>query len=73
VTAAALGTGTNRRFDSLSLGSFVVLGLPDGMLGTVWPAMRHSFGEPVGDLGLMLLATTAGSVLGAALAGVFPA
>jgi fucose permease len=53
----------------LSLGSFVVLGLPDGMLGTAWPAMRATFGAPVGELGLILLITTAGSVLITAFVG----
>ncbi len=53
----------------LSLGSFVVLGLPDGMLGTAWPAMRDTFGAPVGDLGLILLLATAGSVLVTAFVG----
>jgi fucose permease len=47
----------------LALGSFVALGLPDGILGTVWPSMRATFGVPVGDLGLILLLGTAGSVL----------
>ena len=53
----------------LSLGSFVVLGLPDGMLGTAWPSMRATFGAPVGDLGLILLVTTAGSVMVTAFVG----
>ena len=52
MTAASKAVpGTDRSFDLLSLGTFVVVGLPDGMLGTAWPPMRHSFGEPVGDLG----------------------
>jgi len=34
-----------------------------------WPAMRHSFGEPVGDLGLVLLINTAGAVVVAAFVG----
>ena len=33
------------------------------MLGTAWPAMRQSLHAPVGALGLVLLAATAGSVL----------
>ena len=53
----------------LSLGSFVVLGMPDGMLGTAWPSMRATFGAPVGDLGLILLVTTAGSVMVTAFVG----
>jgi fucose permease len=60
---------TNRSFDLLSLGTFVVLGLPDGMLGTAWPAMRRSFGAPIGDLGLILLVNTAGAVVIAAFVG----
>jgi fucose permease len=61
---ASSGTGTaSRASDVLGLGSFVVLGLPDGMLGTAWPSMRHTFGVPVGDLGLILIIATAGSVL----------
>jgi fucose permease len=59
----------NRRSDMLALGSFVVLGLPDGILGTAWPSMRATFGAPVGDLGLILLLATAGSVLVTAFVG----
>jgi hypothetical protein len=51
---------TDRRFDLLGPGTFVIVGLPDGMLGTAWPAMRHSFGVPVGDLGLILLVSGQG-------------
>ena len=51
-----------RWVDGLSLASFVALGLPDGMLGTAWPEVRHTFGVPVGYLGLVLLVFTAGSV-----------
>ena len=58
-----------RSTDLLSLGSFVVLGLPDGMLGTAWPSMRVSFGASVGDLGLILLIATTGSVLVTAFVG----
>jgi fucose permease len=65
-----MGTGAARRStDLLSLSSFVVLGLPDGMLGTAWPSMRVTFGAPVGDLGLILLIATTGSVLVSAFVG----
>jgi hypothetical protein len=47
----------------------VVLGLPDGILGTAWPPARATFGTPVGDLGLILLLATAGSVLVTAFVG----
>jgi fucose permease len=69
VTAALSPASTDRRFDLLGLGTFVIVGLPDGMLGTAWPAMRHSFGVPVGDLGLILLVNTIGSVVVAAFVG----
>src|SRR5205814_1824063 len=59
----------SRSSDLLSLGSFVILGLPDGMLGTAWPSMRATFGAPVGDLGLILLISTVGSVLVTAVVG----
>jgi len=47
----------------------VVLGLPDGILGTAWPSMRATFSAPVGDLGLVLLLATVGSVLVTAFVG----
>jgi fucose permease len=59
----------SRAFDLLSLASFVLLGMPDGMLGTAWPSMRASFGAPVSALGLILLVTTAGSVIVTAFVG----
>jgi fucose permease len=59
----------SRGSDLLSLGSFILLGLPDGMLGTAWPSMRATFGAPVGDLGLILLISTIGSVLVTAVVG----
>jgi fucose permease len=39
------------------------------MLGTAWPAMRQSFGVPVGALGLILLVSTVGSVVVSAFVG----
>ena len=55
-------TVTQRRLDVLSLATFVALGLPDGMLGTAWPAMRVSLHAPVSYLGLILVGATVGSV-----------
>jgi fucose permease len=69
VTPTIAPVRPDRRFDLLSLGTFVIVGLPDGMLGTAWPAMRQSFGVPVGDLGLILLVNTVGSVVVAAFVG----
>ena len=47
----------------------MVLGLPDGMLGPAWPAMRATFGAPIAELGLILLVTTVGSVAVTAVVG----
>lgn len=58
-----------RAFDGLVLYSFVVLGLPDGALGTAWPAVRKGFGAPLAYLGVVLLAGTAGSVLSSSVVG----
>src|SRR5580692_4665172 len=67
--AAGTPTVADRKFDLMSLGTFAVLGLPDGIFGTAWPAMRHSFGAPVGALGLILLINTIGSVVVATFVG----
>ena len=64
VSAAPRGAaGTSRTLAALGLGGFVVLGLPDGMWGTAWPAMRHTFHQPLGSLGLILLFATAGNLV----------
>ena len=55
--------GASRTLAGLGLGGFVVLGLPDGMWGTAWPAMRHTFHQPLGSLGLILLFATAGNLV----------
>jgi fucose permease len=68
-SAPRTASAASRTFDLLSLGTFAVLGLPDGMLGTAWPAMRHSFGAPVGALGLVLLINTVGAVVVSAFVG----
>ncbi|MDA8297742.1 MAG: MFS transporter [Actinomycetota bacterium] len=53
----------------VSLGSFVVLGLCDGALGTAWPAIGHALHLPIGDLGLVQLAGTAGFLSASAVSG----
>lgn len=39
--------------------AFISLGLPDGVLGVAWPAMRGGFGEPLEAAGLITLVVTA--------------
>jgi fucose permease len=54
----------------MALYAFVALGLPDGLIGTAWPSVRHSFGAPLAELGIVLVVGTAGSVASAAVAGL---
>ena len=43
--------------------AFISLGLPDGVLGVAWPAMRGGFGEPLEAAGLITLVITACSAV----------
>lgn len=49
--------------------AFVVLGLPDGMLGVAWPALRHGFGQPLASLGELLIASLCGYMAVSSTAG----
>lgn len=48
---------------------FVSVGLPDGMLGVAWPAMRDEFDAGDGAVGLLLVTFTTGYVLSSVCAG----
>jgi fucose permease len=48
---------------------FIVLGVPDGMLGVAWPSMQSTFGVALGQMGVLLLATTGGFLLTSFSAG----
>ncbi|HET9061121.1 MAG TPA: MFS transporter [Acidimicrobiales bacterium] len=50
--------------------AFVALGLPDGMIGTAWPAMRRSFDAPLADLGIVLLVGTLGALASSLIVGL---
>lgn len=50
-------------------GGFVVLGLADGALGAAWPAIHADLALPLADLGLLLIAGTAGVVATSVVAG----
>jgi fucose permease len=50
----------SRGLVTASLFAFVVLGVPDGMLGVAWPAVRHGFGLPLAALGELLVALLIG-------------
>jgi fucose permease len=57
----------------LAVAAFVVLGLPDGMLGPAWPTLRHDLHQPLAALGELTALVSAGlvvsSLLGARIRG----
>jgi fucose permease len=59
-----------KSFDGLALGAFVALGLPDGMIGTAWPSVRHGFHVPLDALGIVLLVGTCGAIASASVGGL---
>ena len=44
----------------MSFALYVTLGLPDGVLGTVWPSLRDDFGRTDSSLGLLIACTAVG-------------
>jgi fucose permease len=50
--------------------SFVMLGLPDGMLGVAWPSISREFDLPLGSLGVLLFGFTVGYVATTSTVGV---
>lgn len=50
--------------------AFVSLGLPDGVFGVAWPAMRRSMGEPLEVAGLVTLLSSACGALSGFASGV---
>jgi fucose permease len=58
------------RLAAIEVGLFILLlGVPDGILGVLWPSMRRDYGRPVGDLGLLALAGTIPYLVASASAG----
>src|SRR5260221_349728 len=47
-----------------------MFGLPDGMIGVAWPAIRAGLGLPLDRLGVLLVANTAGYLLTSAANGL---
>jgi fucose permease len=50
---------------------FISLGLPDGLIGVAWPSIYSTFGIPLGSLGVLLFATTAGYIFASFNSGRF--
>jgi fucose permease len=54
---------------AVQFGTFVViLGIPEGLLGVLWPSMRHALHRPLADLGELVLAGTSLYVVGGLVA-----
>ena len=49
--------------------AFVMLGLPEGVLGTAWPTMRSSLDQPESALARLIIAYTVGYLVATALLG----
>ena len=49
--------------------SFVSLGLPDAVMGVIWPAMRADMDQPLAALGVLTLTMTVCAALSAGFAG----
>jgi fucose permease len=68
-----LHTGIRRLVHLLLLAivyvSFVSLGLPDAVMGVIWPAMRADMGQPLAALGVLTLTMTVCAALSAGFAG----
>lgn len=59
-----------RRTFGVHVAAFVVvLGVLDGALGVIWPALRDTFHRPLSDLGLLSIVATACYFLGGAVFG----
>ncbi len=48
---------------AIAFASYVILGLPSGLLGVAWPSIRESFGLSLDAMGTMLITVTIGYIL----------
>lgn len=64
---------SNRTFEfqvvGLSYISFIVLGLPGGILGVAWPSIRETFGISLDAVGILLAASTIGYLVSSFFSG----
>lgn len=59
-----------RRTAAIAFGGLVLLGLPTGMLGIAWPAMRVSLDAPFAGLGVLVAAMTVAMFAASAATGL---
>jgi fucose permease len=67
--ASIWDTAQAARFRTGAIGGFFLLGMPDGMLGVVWPSMRSGLHLPIDALGALLLGATGGYLVSAGASG----
>ena len=53
----------------LGFALFILLGMPEGVLGTAWPSIREEVGRPVSDLAWLVAAYTLGYLVSATGSG----
>ncbi len=53
----------------IAFATFLVLGATSGLLGVSWPGIRRTFHQPLGALGLVLVADTFGYAVASAVSG----
>jgi MFS family permease len=53
----------------VAVGLFAALGMPDGGMGVLWPAMRRTLAAPLDALGILTAALTAGAFAGSVASG----
>jgi fucose permease len=72
--ATVIGASRTRRsLQIIALLAFLGLGLPDGVLGVVWPSMRRTFALPMSQLGILLTAAMVGYLASSVASGVLVA
>lgn len=62
-------SGSARRLLLITFVVFVMLGLPEGVLGTVWPSMRADLGRPVSSLAWLIGGYTVGYLVSTGSSG----
>ncbi len=63
-------SAASRAFTVAAMAEFLVLGLPDGMIGVAWPEMGAHYRQPVSALSVLLLASTCGFFVMSSVSGL---
>ncbi len=69
IDSNTVGFPSRRTMLIVAFAAFMMIGLPEGVLGTAWPEIRDSVGRPTSDLGLVLVAYTSGYLVASVASG----